>query len=247
VSEKRVGRRTENVFDWRHRQLSRRLLDLRKEIGLTQSELAERLNKSRVWVSHYESNRKTMTFIEVIDILSILTEDKGLEFLSKFHSEVIEKKKSEVEKAQQEKPKVAINPFMDDIMVQHRNKPWKFQHPKLLKLNFNPWFHFPEVSSALIHVILDNDPWILSLWLNYLKEPEKVTDHWGTKACETMHHLGEEACIKGIDQYKSLHSFLMEQELFRDKRSSWRYYWKLLKEKKKVFKLKYQEQVKKQN
>lgn len=53
-------------------RLQRLLKKLRKNAGLRQVELADRLNRPQSFVSKYESGEKTLYFTEVIEICEIL-------------------------------------------------------------------------------------------------------------------------------------------------------------------------------
>ena len=244
----RTGRK-ENIFDKRHRELSKRLLLLRKEVGLTQTDLAQRLKRSKQWVSAYETNSKSMNFVEVIDILSVLTDDQGEEFISCYHREVIRGEKESnvaLENSPVQQPNF-INPFLDDIIGKHRDKPWKYEHPGLIKMNLDPWFHFPKLNTAIFHVILDIEPWVLGFWLENLDKPEIIDMKWAIKCLDIMHEIGEQEVRKGTKEYGNFHSFLKTQKGFRQRffDGSQNLIYQLIGKKKKEFGLKYEEHMRK--
>jgi len=51
------------------------LVRIRKDAGLTQQQLAEKLEKPQSYVSKYENGERTLDFIEVIDIFDAMDTD----------------------------------------------------------------------------------------------------------------------------------------------------------------------------
>jgi transcriptional regulator with XRE-family HTH domain len=60
------------VNDPTYKAFTETLRELRKSAGLTQTELAEMLNKDQTYVSKYESRERRLDFIEVRAICEVL-------------------------------------------------------------------------------------------------------------------------------------------------------------------------------
>lgn len=57
-----------SIWEQRYQLLSSELRAMRKEAGLSQIELAQRLDKPQSFVSKYENNDRYLNFIEVLDV-----------------------------------------------------------------------------------------------------------------------------------------------------------------------------------
>jgi transcriptional regulator with XRE-family HTH domain len=60
------------IHDPRYQRIAKLLVDLRKERGLLQQDMAERLGKTQAFVSKYESGLRRVDLIELLDILRAL-------------------------------------------------------------------------------------------------------------------------------------------------------------------------------
>jgi len=56
----------------RYNNLMAKLVELRKQSGMTQSQLAEGLGKPQSFVAKYEGGERRLDVIELIDILAVL-------------------------------------------------------------------------------------------------------------------------------------------------------------------------------
>ncbi|MEX3960310.1 Xre family transcriptional regulator [Trinickia symbiotica] len=63
------------IHDRRYRQLAALLMETRKQRGLLQQDLAERLGRPQSFVSKYESGARRIDVIELLDILRALEAD----------------------------------------------------------------------------------------------------------------------------------------------------------------------------
>lgn len=63
------------IQDSRHRDVATLLVQLRKERGLLQQELAQRMRRTQTFVSKYESGTRRLDLIELLDILKALEAD----------------------------------------------------------------------------------------------------------------------------------------------------------------------------
>ncbi|WP_071773663.1 helix-turn-helix domain-containing protein [Burkholderia ubonensis] len=63
------------VHDPRYRQVAVLLTELRKQRGLLQQDVAERLSRPQSFVSKYESGVRRVDLIELLDILQALDVD----------------------------------------------------------------------------------------------------------------------------------------------------------------------------
>lgn len=60
------------IHDARYRRLIEALAAARHKLGISQTELAERLGKRQQFVSKYESGERRLDFVEVLDIAAAL-------------------------------------------------------------------------------------------------------------------------------------------------------------------------------
>jgi transcriptional regulator with XRE-family HTH domain len=60
------------IHDRRYQVIASLLADLRRERGLLQQDMAERLGRTQVFVSRYESGLRRVDLIELLDILRAL-------------------------------------------------------------------------------------------------------------------------------------------------------------------------------
>lgn len=58
--------------DERYRRLVHRLVERRKELGLTQQELASRLRTHQQFVSRFETGERRLDAVELVDVASAL-------------------------------------------------------------------------------------------------------------------------------------------------------------------------------
>lgn len=63
------------IADARHHAIAALLVQLRKERGWLQSELARRLRKTQTFVSKYETGLRRLDVVELLDILRALDAD----------------------------------------------------------------------------------------------------------------------------------------------------------------------------
>jgi transcriptional regulator with XRE-family HTH domain len=63
------------IHDPRYQFVARLLTELRKERGLLQQEVADRLERTQTFVSKYESGARRIDLIELLDILRALDVD----------------------------------------------------------------------------------------------------------------------------------------------------------------------------
>jgi len=64
-----------SVFSPRYRRFRELLIQARKDAGLTQNELADRLNRPQSFVSKYENGERRLDLIEFLDVAAILRID----------------------------------------------------------------------------------------------------------------------------------------------------------------------------
>jgi transcriptional regulator with XRE-family HTH domain len=74
------------VGDQQYKSLRRLLVEARKAAGLTQAELAGRLNRPQSFVSKYERGERRLDVVEFRDVAHALGADP-IRFLRKFYSE----------------------------------------------------------------------------------------------------------------------------------------------------------------
>ncbi len=63
---------TRSVFSARYRRLRRLLTDARKQAGLTQVDLAEKLGKPQSFVSKYELGERRLDVVEFLEVTRAL-------------------------------------------------------------------------------------------------------------------------------------------------------------------------------
>jgi len=63
---------THPIHDRRYQLIAQHLAALRKERGLLQQEVADRLGRPQGFVSKYESGARRLDLIELLDILEVL-------------------------------------------------------------------------------------------------------------------------------------------------------------------------------
>ena len=66
---------TKSVFSSRYRCLTEALVSARRDAGLTQRELADRLSKPQSYVSKYERSERRLDIIEFLAIIKALDGD----------------------------------------------------------------------------------------------------------------------------------------------------------------------------
>lgn len=59
---------SKGFHDQRYRKLIEKLVDARRTVGLTQTELADRLGKRQQFVSKYEGGERRLDIVELVDI-----------------------------------------------------------------------------------------------------------------------------------------------------------------------------------
>lgn len=59
-----------SVWQGQYQILSAELRKMREEVGFTQNQLADKLNKPQSYVSKYESGDRNLDFIEVLNVCS---------------------------------------------------------------------------------------------------------------------------------------------------------------------------------
>jgi transcriptional regulator with XRE-family HTH domain len=64
-----------SVWHKKYKTLSLELLNLRKDAGLTQIQLAEKLDKPQSYISKYESGDRYLDFIEVLAVCEACNAD----------------------------------------------------------------------------------------------------------------------------------------------------------------------------
>lgn len=69
----------------KYRDLIKRLIKARKEAGLTQVEVAERLKRPQSYISKVETHQRRLDVLELIELLEIYSVDLGV-ILSKLKS-----------------------------------------------------------------------------------------------------------------------------------------------------------------
>lgn len=74
------------LHDHRYPLIARLLTDLRKQRGLLQQEVADRLGRTQTFVSKYESGVRRIDVIELLDILQALEADPH-EFIDRFQGQ----------------------------------------------------------------------------------------------------------------------------------------------------------------
>lgn len=73
---------TKSVFSEKYDRFRLLLIDARKQVGLTQVQLAERLSKPQSFVSKYERGERRLDVVEFFDVAAALGID-AFEFLHK--------------------------------------------------------------------------------------------------------------------------------------------------------------------
>lgn len=63
------------IQDARHQDIAALLVDLRKERGWLQQDLAHRMRRTQTYVSKYETGRRRLDVLELLDILRALDAD----------------------------------------------------------------------------------------------------------------------------------------------------------------------------
>lgn len=66
------------IHDDRYRRLIEALYDARRQVGLSQTELAQRLGKRQQFVSKYESGERQLDVVEFLDIGRVLNLDVSI-------------------------------------------------------------------------------------------------------------------------------------------------------------------------
>jgi len=68
---------TKSVFSSAYRELRRTLIAARRRTGLTQAELAARLDRPQSYVSKYERGERRIDLVEFLEILTATKADAG--------------------------------------------------------------------------------------------------------------------------------------------------------------------------
>ena len=76
---------TSSVFTKKYDLFRKLLIESRKDSGLTQQQLAERLNKPQSFVSKYENGERRLDVVEFLDVADALQIDK-LKFIEELES-----------------------------------------------------------------------------------------------------------------------------------------------------------------
>lgn len=76
---------TSSVFTKKYDLFRNLLIESRKDSGLTQQQLAERLNKPQSFVSKYENGERRLDVVEFLDVADALQIDK-LKFIEELES-----------------------------------------------------------------------------------------------------------------------------------------------------------------
>ena len=66
-----------SVFSVRYKQFLRMLIEARKKAGLSQSELANRIDRPQSYVSKYEHGERRLDLVEFLELAPILGIDVG--------------------------------------------------------------------------------------------------------------------------------------------------------------------------
>ena len=61
-----------SIFSKRYRSLARQIVLARKRVGVTQAELARRLEKPQSYVSKSESGERRLDFVELVELAEAL-------------------------------------------------------------------------------------------------------------------------------------------------------------------------------
>lgn len=77
---------------WQYETFREMLVVARKAAGLTQVEVAQRLDKPQSFVSKYEHGERRLDFTEFVEIADILSIDIS-HFISEFHQQLADKKR----------------------------------------------------------------------------------------------------------------------------------------------------------
>ncbi|WP_233829200.1 helix-turn-helix domain-containing protein [Paraburkholderia sp. ZP32-5] len=76
---------THPLHDHRYPLIARLLTELRKQRGLLQQDVADRLDRTQTFVSKYESGVRRIDLIELLDILRALDADPH-DFIDRFQA-----------------------------------------------------------------------------------------------------------------------------------------------------------------
>ena len=66
---------TRSVFTNRHGQFQRLLVQARREAGLTQADLAQRLSRPQSFVSKYERGERRLDVVEFLEVAAAIGKD----------------------------------------------------------------------------------------------------------------------------------------------------------------------------
>lgn len=69
---------THSVFTDEYNRFKRKLIEMRKGVGMTQSDLADALGKPQSYVSKYESGERRLDVVEFISIARALDRDPAV-------------------------------------------------------------------------------------------------------------------------------------------------------------------------
>ncbi|HNY47635.1 MAG TPA: helix-turn-helix transcriptional regulator [Casimicrobium sp.] len=75
------------MHELRSQELRRRLRDARLRLGLTQQDVATRLERPQSYVSKYEAGERRLDLVEFIDVCAALTVDAE-QFIGEFLSDL---------------------------------------------------------------------------------------------------------------------------------------------------------------